>query len=90
MPSMLDFRGDYGTPYAVYEAKRDASGKVRMLQAIFKPHDAQIAFFSATERYVLLHGNRGCGKSAALLWKAIQIAYFGPGLPCGHLQKNVA
>jgi hypothetical protein len=77
--TLIDFAGEYGTPYAVYEAEQDGEGKINLLKTIFKPHAAQIAFFSATERHVLLHGNRGCGKSACLLWKAIQTAYLVPG-----------
>jgi hypothetical protein len=85
---MIDFRGDYGTPYAVYEAERDTSGKTKIQRTIFVPHAAQIEFFSATERYVLLHSNRGCGKSAALLWKAIQIAYLVPGCRVAIFRKT--
>src|ERR1700756_5722693 len=77
--TLIDFAGEYGTPYAVYEAEQDSEGKINILKTIFKPHPAQIEFFSATERHVLLHGNRGCGKSACLLWKAIQTAYLVPG-----------
>jgi hypothetical protein len=80
MPTtLIDFCGQHGVPYAVYEAERDAECKIRILRTIFKPHPAQIEFFSTRERHVLLHGNRGCGKSAALLWKAIQTAYLVPG-----------
>ena len=88
MPSMIDFRGDHGTRFAVYEAERDTSGKTTIPRTIFVPHPAQIEFFSATERYVLLHGNRGCGKSAALLWKAIQIAYLVPGCREPSLERR--
>jgi|SRR5215813_8501074 len=77
--TLIDFAGEYGTRYAVYEAEQDAEGKIRPVRTIFKPHAAQIEFFSATERHILLHGNRGCGKSASLLWKAIQTAYLVPG-----------
>ena len=63
----------------MYEAELDCAGNVNLLKTIFKPHLAQIEFFSAKERHVLLHGNRGCGKSASLLWKAIQTAYLVPG-----------
>src|SRR5215831_18051599 len=77
--SLIDFAGQYGTPFAVYEAEQSEAGNIKLLKAIFKPHAAQIEFFSATERHVLLHGNRGCGKSASLLWKAIQTAYLVPG-----------
>jgi hypothetical protein len=75
MPNtVIDFRGEYGTPCAVY-ASEAGVGKPRILRDIFKPHAAQVEFFSSTERHVLFHGNRGSGKSAAVLWKAIQTAY---------------
>jgi hypothetical protein len=57
--TVIDFAGNYGTPYAVYEAEPDGEGKVKLSKTIFKPHPAQVEFFSATERHVLLHGNRG-------------------------------
>src|SRR6516225_1680751 len=81
MGSLIDFRGDYGdrTPYAVYEAERDTKGKPKILGTIFKPHPQQVEFFSATQKYILLHGNRGCGKSASLLWKAMHRCYLLPG-----------
>lgn len=89
MPNtLIDFRGDHGTPYAVYEAERDPSGKTKLLRAIFKPHPAQVEFFSVTEKHVLLHGNRGCGKSASLLWKAIQTAYLIPGCRVAIYRKT--
>jgi hypothetical protein len=88
MPSLIDFRGDHGTPYAVYEVERDSTGRTKILRTIFKPHAAQIEFFSATERHVLLHGNRGCGKSASLLWKAIQTAYLVPGCRVAIYRKT--
>ena len=89
MPNtLIDFRGDHGTPYAVYEAELDAAGKMKILRTIFKPHPAQVEFFSATERHVLLHGNRGCGKSASLLWKAIQTAYLVPGCRVAIYRKT--
>jgi hypothetical protein len=88
MPSLIDFRGDFGTPYAVYDVERDAAGKTKILRTIFKPHPAQIEFFSASERHVLLHGNRGCGKSASLLWKAIQTAYLIPGCRVAIFRKT--
>jgi hypothetical protein len=89
MPNtLIDFRGDHGTPYAVYEAELDAGGKVKILRTIFKPHPAQVEFFSATEHHVLLHGNRGCGKSASLLWKAIQTAYLVPGCRVAIYRKT--
>ena len=71
--------GKYTTPFAVYEAEQHEAGNIKLLKTIFKPHVAQIEFFSATERHVLLHGNRGCGKSLSLLWKAIQAAFLVPG-----------
>lgn len=77
--TLIDFAGRYGTRFAVYEAEQGEDGKIKLLKTIFKPHTAQIEFFSATERHVLLHGNRGCGKSASLLWKAIHTAYLVPG-----------
>ena len=88
MPSLIDFRGDFGTPYAVYDVERDAGGKTKILRTIFKPHPSQIEFFSASERHVLLHGNRGCGKSASLLWKAIQTAYLIPGCRVAVFRKT--
>src|SRR5215469_7001132 len=88
MPSLIDFRGDYGTPYAVYEAERGTDGKPKILRTIFTPHPAQIEFFSAREKHVLLHGNRGCGKSASLLWKAIQTAYLVPGCRVAIFRKT--
>jgi len=45
--------------------EQDEQGNRKILRTIFKPHRAQVEFFSATERHVLLHGNRGCGKMAA-------------------------
>lgn len=86
--TLIDFAGDYGIPYSVYEAERDCEGKIKLLKTIFQPHAAQIEFFSATERHVLLHGNRGCGKSASLLWKAIQIAYLVPGCRVAIFRKT--
>ena len=79
--TLIDFKGRLGdrTPFSVYEVEQDGEGRFNVLRTIFKPHPAQIEFFSARERHVLLHGNRGCGKSASLLWKAIQIAYLLPG-----------
>ena len=77
--TLIDFAGQYGTPFAVYEAEQGEAGNIKLLKTIFKPHAAQIEFFSATERHVLLHGNRGCGKSLSLLWKAIQTAFLVPG-----------
>ena len=77
--TLIDFAGQYGTPFAVYEAEQGEAGNIKLLKTIFKPHAAQIEFFSATERHVLLHGYRGCGKSASLLWKAIQTTYLVPG-----------
>src|SRR5215469_12288829 len=90
MASLIDFRGEYGdsTPYAVYDAERGADGKAKIVRTIFKPHPAQIEFFSATEKHILLHGNRGCGKSAALLWKAIQTAYLLPGCRVAIFRKS--
>jgi hypothetical protein len=35
-----------------------------------------------------LHGNRGCGKSASLLWKAIQTAYLVPGSRVAIFRKT--
>jgi len=58
------------------------------VKTIFQPHPAQIEFFAAIERHVLLHGNRGCGKSASLLWKAIQIAYLAPGSRVAIFRKT--
>jgi hypothetical protein len=59
MPNtLIDFRGDHGTPYAVYESELGAEGNIRLLRTIFKPHPAQVEFFSATERHVLLHGTK--------------------------------
>ena len=55
--TLIDFAGDYGARY-VYEAERDGEDKIKLLKTIFKPHAAQIEFFSATERHVLLHGKR--------------------------------
>jgi hypothetical protein len=86
--TLIDFAGDYGTRYAVYEAERDGEDKIKLLKTIFKPHAAQIEFFSASERHVLLHGNRGCGKSASLLWKAIQTAYLVPGCRVAIFRKT--
>ncbi|MFI5118612.1 MAG: hypothetical protein ACHP8B_18140 [Terriglobales bacterium] len=86
--TLIDFAGDQGTPFSVYEAEQDAEGKIMVLRTIFKPHPAQVEFFSATERHVLLHGNRGCGKSASLLWKAIQIAYLVPGCRVAIFRKT--
>ena len=90
MASLIDFRGEYGdgTPYAVYDAERGADGKAKILRTIFKPHAAQIEFFSAKEKHVLLHGNRGCGKSASLLWKAIQTGYLVPGSRIAIFRKT--
>src|SRR5215471_8093231 len=90
MASLIDFRGEYGdgTPYAVNDAERGADGKAKILRTIFKPHAAQIEFFSAKEKHVLLHGNRGCGKSASLLWKAIQTAYLVPGCRVAIFRKT--
>jgi pimeloyl-ACP methyl ester carboxylesterase len=51
--------------------------------------NAQIDFFDAREPYVLLHGNRGCGKSAALLWKALQTCYLVPGCRVAILRKTL-
>src|SRR5215472_18190078 len=83
MPNtLIDFRGEHGTPCAVYEYQLDRDGKVTLSRDIFKPHPAQIQFFAATERHVLFHGNRGSGKSAAILWKAIQTAYL---VPCSRV-----
>jgi hypothetical protein len=86
--TLIDFAGKYGTPFAVYEAEQTSNGEMKLLKSIFVPHAAQIAFFSATERYVLLHGNRGCGKSASLLWKAIQTAYLVPGSRIAIFRKT--
>ena len=86
--SVIDFAGQYGTPYAVYEAEQDGAGNVTPVKIIFKPHPAQIEFFSATGRHVLLHGNRGCGKSASLLWKAIHTAYRVPGSRVAIFRKT--
>ena len=86
--TLIDFAGDYGTRYAVYEAERNGEDKIKLLKTIFKPHAAQIEFFSATERHVLLHGNRGCGKSASLPWKAIQTAYLVPGCRVAIYRKT--
>jgi len=86
--TLIDFRAEYGTPYAVYEVEQDEQGNRKILRTIFKPHPAQVEFFSATERHVLLHGNRGCGKSASLLWKAIQIAYRVPGCRVAIYRKT--
>lgn len=86
--TLIDFAGDYGTPYAVYEAEQDSQSKIKLVKTIFKPHPAQVEFFSATERHVLLHGNRGCGKSASLLWKAIQTAYLVPGCRVAIYRKT--
>jgi phage terminase large subunit len=89
MPNtLIDFRGDHGTPYAVYEAELDRAGKAKILREIFKPHSAQIEFFASTERHVLFHGNRGSGKSAAVLWKAIQTAYLVPGSRVAIFRKT--
>ena len=35
MPSMIDFRGEHGTPYAVYEAERDTSGNTNEVLAAY-------------------------------------------------------
>lgn len=86
--TLIDFAGNYGTPCAVYEAEQDSEGKITLLRTIFQPHPAQVEFFSATERHVLLHGNRGCGKSASLLWKAIQTAYLVPGSRVAIFRKT--
>ncbi len=86
--TLIDFAGDYGTPYAVYEAEHDGEGKIKLSKTILRPHAAQIEFFAATERHVLLHGNRGCGKSASLLWKAIQTAYLVPGCRVAIFRKT--
>jgi hypothetical protein len=90
MPTLIDFAGDYGNrvPFSVYEVELDGTGQPQVKKAIFVPHAAQIEFFSATERHVLLHGNRGCGKSAALLWKAIQTAYLIPGCRVAIFRKT--
>jgi hypothetical protein len=79
--TLIDFAGEFGSrvPFSVYEVELDASGQPKVKKAVFVPHSAQQAFFSATERHVLLHGNRGCGKSASLLWKAVQTAFLVPG-----------
>ena len=66
----------------------DREGKVKLSRDIFKPHQAQIQFFEATERHVLFHGNRGSGKSAAILWKAIQTAYLVPGSRVAIFRKT--
>jgi hypothetical protein len=86
--TLIDFAGQNGTPYAVYEAERDGQGQIILVKTIFKPHAAQIAFFAARERHVLLHGNRGCGKSLSLLWKAIQTAFLVPGCRVAIYRKT--
>jgi hypothetical protein len=40
--TLIDFAGDYGTPYSVYEAERDGEGKIKLSKTIFQPHAAQI------------------------------------------------
>jgi len=37
---------------------------------------------------VLFHGNRGSGKSAAILWKALQTAYLVPGSRVAIFRKT--
>jgi hypothetical protein len=90
VPTLIDFAGDYGSrvPFSVYDVELDAAGQPQVKKAIFVPHAAQIEFFSATERHVLLHANRGAGKSAALLWKAIQTAYLVPGCRIAVFRKT--
>ena len=73
---------------ADYESALDSEGKVQIVRTIFKPHPAQIEFFSATARHVLFHGNRGSGKSAAVLWKAIQTSYLVPGSRVAIFRKT--
>ena len=87
---MIDFKGRLGdhTPFSVYEVEQDGGGKFNVLRTIFRPHPAQIEFFSARERHVLLHGNRGCGKSASLLMKAFQTAYLVPGCRVAIFRKT--
>ena len=37
---------------------------------------------------MLFHGNRGSGKSAAILWKALQTAYLVPGSRVAIFRKT--
>jgi hypothetical protein len=87
----IDFAGELGTPFACYQTDRyglqlieagDFSHKSWQrveCQTLFLPHPKQIEFFTATEPLVLFGGGRGGGKTAALVWDAIQTSYLVPG-----------
>src|SRR5271157_1319989 len=77
MSFLIDFDGDYGTRYKVYEV---ADGEiVAEVTAEEFPHPKQIEFFDSQHIYTLFGGARGGGKTEAIIWDAIFKAHKVPG-----------
>ena len=77
MSYLIDFDGDYGTRYKVYQVEDDEI--VDEVTATEFPHPKQILFFDSTFRYTLFGGARGGGKTEAIIWDAIFKAHKVPG-----------
>ena len=71
----IDFRGDHGVLFAVYEV----DNKGNILSRLYGPHEKQILFHQATDSYVFIGGSRGGGKSEAIIWDSLFRAHLIPG-----------
>lgn len=88
----IDFAGQHGPRYGVYEASR--SGDIQ--RPVFVPHPKQVRFFDSLTRRLLFGGGRGGGKTEALVWRPTFTAYRIPGakMICfrrtmGELKKTI-
>jgi phage terminase large subunit len=73
---LIDFKGEHGLRYSVYEKNDDGSLGTRLTPPW---SEKQIKFFDALEMNVLFGGARGPGKTEAIVWDAIFGAYLVPG-----------
>jgi hypothetical protein len=101
MHVLIDFRGDHGKRYQVYECDR-YNRPQRILTPKGKspdenfPHIKQIEYFDSEEPNVMFGGGRGGGKSEAIIWDSIFKAYLVPGSrqmilrrTMGELEKTI-
>jgi phage terminase large subunit len=87
----IDYLGAHGIKYGVFESDDSEGGQPRhpftchcLSEDVcrywyFRPSPKQIEFFDARERYVLFGGGRGGGKTAALIWRPVQLSHRLPG-----------